>query len=171
MQSINLGGEFSLAAYDRPRGSRRRRKLWEQTLRNGVTTPGLADLLSVAFAAGTQKPAWYVGLIDNASFSAVSSSDTSASHAGWVELTGYTAGARPQWSPTVTNALAVNATPLEFVPSGSIAVKGLFVASVSTKGGTTGILWSTAVLAAVRNLAAGQALEVIYRLRAGGGGS
>jgi hypothetical protein len=162
MEQLDVIGAFYLEAFDVD-GNR----LWGVTVLNAPVAQGLTDLLSVNFNAGTQKTQWFCGLIDNTGFTALASSDTLSSHAGWAELTSY-GGNRPQWAPLTANgALIANATAMEFVFNASCTVRGIFICSVSS--GTGGLLWSTARLSAARSFQAGQSLRVTYTLRAAGG--
>lgn len=116
-----------------------------QSFPNGITTPGKASLLNVAFNAATQLTAWYFGLIDNSGFTALNAADTMASHSGWNEFTTYSESTRVQWSNVTTSTNSItNSSPGQFDITGSGTLYGIFVVSNSTKSGTTGTLWSTA---------------------------
>lgn len=141
---------------------------WRKSIYNDVLA--LTDLLSVYFASGTQKPNWYVGLIDNSGFTGLSPSDTMSSHPGWSENQDYTQATRPQWSPSIGGGVAVNPSPAVFTFVGADTLKGIFLASNNTKGGTSGTLWSTALFGALQSVTPGQVWRVIYNLRAAGGG-
>ncbi|NJL70156.1 MAG: hypothetical protein HC888_00480 [Candidatus Competibacteraceae bacterium] len=135
------------------------------TCQNGVTTPGVNDLLTVAFAVGTQKTSWFIGLINNNSFSTLSSADTMASHSGWTELTDYTESTRQTWSPgTASGGSISNTSVASFTINANSAINGAFMASSSGKLATTGILYSTGSFATVQNLIAGQVLRVTYTI-------
>lgn len=165
MGKLSFGGEFDVLCF-----SRERKLLWWDRIKNAPTLAGLTDALSVVFGAGAQRTAWYAGLIDHASFTAVSSSDTMASHSGWTEAQNYLAGTRPAWGPlTIANALAVNPSVMSFELTADKVIQGIFLASSSTKGGTAGILWATALFSSPRTLSNGQFLTATYTLRASGG--
>lgn len=142
---------------------------WVDTIENGVTLAGLTDVLSTAFASGTQR-SWYFGLIDNLSFSAVSAADTMSSHSGWTELTSYSSATRQAWSSlSVAAAIAYNPTQVVITFSATCDVKGIFLSSNDTKGGTTGILWSTGLFSSARHKQSGETLSLTYRIRGAGG--
>lgn len=142
---------------------------WTARIDNAVVTAGLTDVLSTAFAAGTQR-SWYFGLISNASFTAVSSDDTMGSHAGWTEVTAYTAATRQQWtSLSVSSGVAYNPTAVVLTFNAACDIKGMFLASDSTKGGTSGILWSAGTFTSARHKLSGETISLVYRLRAAGG--
>lgn len=141
--------------------------LWEEVFHNGINTGALNDLLSVYLAAGTQKTTWYGGLIDNTGFSALSASDTISSHSGWAESTSYDESVRQTWTPgAIASGVVSNSSAMVFTASGSITIKGAFLVSNSTKGGSTGQLWSTGSFSAAQALTVGQTLSVTYSLTA-----
>lgn len=161
--SLDLRGRFEVECRN-PDGS----LAWMASLPNGIATAGITDLLSAGFAGGAQRT-WYLGLINNSGYSALSPSDTMSSHAGWSELSSYSAGTRPAWSLSVNGGVAASSAAAAFTASGDVSVRGMFLSSNSTKGGTTGILWSTALFGSARTLLSGQTLNVNYTLRASGG--
>lgn len=129
---------------------------------NGDTNAGLNDLLNVYFNSGTQKTTWYLGLIDNVAFSAVSASDTMVTHTGWSENTQYSGGVRPTWTSGAASGQAVtNAATVNFTFTASAAIKGIFVVSDSTLGGTAGTLFATAT-GTVQSFTSGQILKATY---------
>lgn len=150
------------------RGSRRR--VVGHTLRdewayhNAATTAGLNYLLDAAFRAQTAVTTWYIGLIDNAGFTALAAADTMSSHAGWAEFTSYSETTRQAW--TIANAAAsgslTSSATTTFTISADGTLRGLFLASSGTKSGTTGTLWATATEANTRDVTNGQSLEVLY---------
>ena len=143
------------------------RPLWRFRIRNAATDAGLNDLLSVGFAGGTQRLAWYLGLISSSGFSAISGSDTMAAHAGWSEITAYGSATRPQWTPlSVSGKLAQNTDTVNFTMSATSSLRGIFVVSENTKGGTSGILWATALLPAAQQLVNNQVIRVTYGVQA-----
>lgn len=161
---MKLEGYWDITCFD-PDG----RFVWHNSFSNDITTAGLTSLLNVYFNAASQITAWYIGLINNSSYSAVSSSDTMTSHSGWAELTNYSETTRPQWSNlSGDNALIGNATPVEFTITTASVIKGIFVVSNNSKGGSTGTLWNTGIFPVVRSVSVGQKLQVNYRLRAVG---
>jgi roadblock/LC7 domain-containing protein len=154
---IRLQGVFNAEIYDRHGKFAR---FWPTF--NTVAIPGLSDILATAFASGPQR-LWYFGLIDNASFSAITNADTMGVHA-WLESTAYAEATRPQWSPNVASAVASNTTVATFTANANVTVRGLFISSSNTKGGSTGILWCAGAQTA-QALEAGQVLRATYTLR------
>lgn len=134
---------------------------------NGITTAGKNSLLDVYFRAQTQITAWYLGLIDNAGFSALSAADTMSSHAGWTESTAYSDSTRQQWVQSAASSGSItNGTAATFNINGTATLYGTFVTSVSTKGGTTGTLWSTAAFSSTKAVINGDQVKLTYTVNA-----
>ena len=134
---------------------------------NGITNVGKNSLLGVYFHADTQISTWYVGLVDNAGFSAFAAADTMSSHAGWTESTAYSEATRNEWTEDAAASQSItNSTALTFTMNGTATIKGIFVVSNSTKGGTTGTLWSTAAFASTVAVNSGDLLKVTYTVSA-----
>ena len=94
-----------------------------------------------------------------------------SSHAGWTEITAYDEGARPAWGPdTAASNKIANSTKASFTMSSAQNAKGLFLASVNTKGGTLGILFSTVLFNLVNALQTAQVAKASYSLTGAGTG-
>jgi hypothetical protein len=142
----------------------RREKL---TLRffNGITTAGINNLFNVYFGATSKAAAWYMGLIGSSGYSALAAADTMSSHGGWTEEhTNYSQATRPQWTPASASGASVsNSSSVDFTITGSVTVKGIFLVDNSTKNGSTGTLWATALFTSGdQALVNGQTLKVTY---------
>lgn len=134
---------------------------------NGITDEGIHYLENTGFRAVAQITTWYIGIIDNASFTAVADADTMASHAGWIESTAYTNSPdnRATWSPGAAASRQItNGTTADFSINATVTLKGIFITSVNTKGGTTGTLWSTALFGSNVNVVNGDTLKITYTL-------
>jgi hypothetical protein len=130
---------------------------------NAITDVGMNALLDVKFNSGSQVTVWYIGLIDNASYSALSNSDTTASHAGWLESTAYSNSTRITWGSGAASARSVtNGSTSDFTINATATIKGIFIVSNSTKGGSTGELWSTAAFGTNVSINSGDTLKVTY---------
>jgi hypothetical protein len=160
IDACQIAGEFILEAFD-CHGN----KKWEERFHNGTTTAGVNNMLSVQFASGTQSTSWFIGLINNASFTALAASDTIASHPGWVELTSYTEATRPAWSPgSPSGGSIANSSTVNFTINATVAIKGAFLVNQSTKGGTTGLMYATGAFDSVQNLVNADILKVTYTI-------
>ena len=136
---------------------------------NDITNQGKNALFDIMFHDGTQitSASWVVGLISNSGYSALAAADTMSSHAGWTEFTGYTQATRVAWGPGASASQSItNASPATFDINATGTVKGIFIVSQSTKGGTTGTLWSTALFSADVPVASSDQLRVTYTLSA-----
>lgn len=134
---------------------------------NLTTTAGKNDQLTQYFKGSAYTATWFVGLVDNASFTAYAVGDTMASHGGWIETnTTYSQGTRPAWTGGSVSAGSVDnsASVAVFSMTGTITVRGAFLNSVSTKGGSTGTLYGAADFGAARSLLSGDTLNVTVTL-------
>jgi hypothetical protein len=134
-------------------------------LPNGITNIGKNKVLDVMFNDSTPiaNASWFIGLIDNASFSALAAGDTMASHAGWIEFTGYSQATRVAWgSGAASSQSTTNASPATFDITGTATLNGIFVNSIGTKGGTTGTLWATASFTSTVPVNNGDQMKITY---------
>lgn len=130
---------------------------------NGATTVGLNYMLNTGFRNTAQSSTWYAGIIAAASYTGVSINDTMSSHSGWTELTGYSESVRQTWSPGAAASGALsNSTAMAFTINSTTTAQGIFIVSDSTKSGTTGTLWCTAVEAAAFAVTSGVVFNAIY---------
>lgn len=134
---------------------------WQDAIDNLVTTAGKNDLLDKYFGGSGYTAAWYVGLIDNSGYSAVDATDTMGSHTGWAEADEYDEATREQVSfAAASSASKAASAATEFTINATIGIRGAFLTSVSTKNGTTGVLYSAAAFAANRSLVDNDILRV-----------
>jgi hypothetical protein len=116
---------------------------WEEEIHNLIVNEGLDHLLDVTLSGATQITTWYIGLTDGTP--TVAAGDTMSSHTGWAEVTAYDESVRQTWteagvsSQSITNSASVATFTCS---TNSTTVGGAFLASNSTKSGTTGILYS-----------------------------
>ena len=123
---------------------------------NLVTLEGLEALATYFSGGGGQPASWYIGLIDDDGFSAISMDDTAGSHAGWTELSSYTydGSATSRIGPltldyvlSVGNPTVAFLTMLTLIPcrfTSASTVKGFFLTSGGTKGAGGGIILAEA---------------------------
>ncbi len=130
---------------------------------NGVTNEGKDQILNTQFDAATQIATWYLGLIDNANFTALAAADTydniDQAGNGWDEFSDYTdpgngdsATTRPVWNPDAAASQTIsNGTVVVFDVTASGTVKGLMLVGGGTAPENKGdhaagsILWATAL--------------------------
>lgn len=164
---------------------RKGKTVGEYVFPNGITNEGLNNNLSVYFDAGTQRTAWYMGLIDLTGFSALDPTDTyddiNQAGNGWDEFANYTdannggsAVTRPEWPPDAPSGQSITntATKAIFDITASGTVKGIFICGgtqAQTKSDHTAgnTLWSTALFSGGDvSVANGDQLKVTYTVNA-----
>jgi hypothetical protein len=142
---------------------------WSLDAPNLVVNIGGQYMCGVALTSTAQITTWFIGLYGAASSNNPAAGDTAASHAGWTEVTAYSEGTRPACTfaaatlanPSVATNTASKAT---FTANATTVVGGAFLISNSTKGGTTGTLFSAADFTAPgdRSVVSGDVLSVTY---------
>lgn len=159
-ESIGITGVYHVECRDKFG-----RLKWHDTIKNLVTTVGKNDLLDKYLSGSAYTAAWYLGLIGATSYTTgAAAGDTSASHGGWVEDQNYSQGSRPTtaWSAASGGSKSLSAAA-QFSINATTTIKGCFLISNSTKGGTTGILYSAGLFTGGdKALANGDTLSVSY---------
>lgn len=125
---------------------------WREVYTNLVTTAGKNDLLTQYFKGSAYTAAWFLGLIDNAGFSAIAAGDTASSHAGWTESTAYSNANRVTLSFGTASAGSLAASAAVFNINATATINGAFSITNNTKGGTTGVLYSAGSFASARSV-------------------
>lgn len=141
--AVQVMGHWQLRAFD-PDGNLIHEDEWD----NLVVDEGLNELLIQALTGGTQTATWYIGLTDGAPTAAAG--DTMSSHAGWTEQQGYDEAVRQTWTPGAVSGKSVDnsgSVATFTITSDGTTIGGGFLTSDSTKGGTTGKLYSIGAFA------------------------
>ena len=136
---------------------------WTDAIENLVVTVGKNDLLDKYFAGSAYTAAWYLGLVDGGTTPTYAAGDTMASHAGWTESVAYSNATRPapSWGSAASGSKATTATAFNINATATIA--GCFMTTISTKSGTTGILYSAgSFTGGNKSVASGDTLNVTY---------
>lgn len=176
---LNLKGRYVVEHW------RNGKRFNEYHFQNDVTNEGKNKLLDVMFHGTAQISSWFLGLIDNAGYSALAAGDTyddiDQAANGWDEFQNYTdagngdsATTRSVWTEDAASAQSIsNSSVAVFDVTGSGTVKGLFavggIANANLKGNheSGGTLWATALFGsgdvAVLN---GDQLKVTYTVSA-----
>jgi hypothetical protein len=138
---------------------------WVEECENLLTTAGATDLLAKYLKGSAYTAAFFVGLKGTGTISA---GDTMASHAGWTEVTAYSAGTRPALTlgTPASGSVDNSASPASFTANASATVAGAFVVTDSTKGGTAGTLYGAADFASARSLLSADVLNTTITLTA-----
>ena len=164
-EGIKGGGVFTVTCFDKDGNLK-----WEAKSHNLVVNVGLADMNDKYFSGSSYTATWFLGLYGAAATNDPAAGDTAASHAGWTEVTDYSQATRP----ACTFGAATTADPSVIDNSASVAVfsingtttvGGAFLISESTKGGTTGVLFSAADFQSPgdRAVTNGDTLNVTYQ--------
>lgn len=166
-EHLHADGHKCLTPWDCKQSHTSRLK-WIEDFWNLVTTVGLNEILTRSFKTIPADVNWYVGLVDNASFSAYAAADTSASHAGWIEGVPYSNANRPTWTPgsVASGSVDNSASKAVFNINATLTVRGCFLINNNTKSGTTGILYGEGDFAASRSVLSGDTLNVQVTLTA-----
>ncbi len=132
---------------------------WVDGFENLVVTVGLNKYLDATLKTGLAAPAWYVGLKGTGT---VVAGDTMSSHAGWAEITPYSNGTRPAFTPGVISGGSVDnsAAKAVFNINANTTVYGALMADDSTKGGATGTLLGAGDFGTARAVQSGDTLNV-----------
>lgn len=139
---------------------------WTEDVHNLVTTAGKNDILTQYFKGSAYTAAWFVGLVDNAGFTAYAAGDTMASHTGWTEGVPYSNGTRVAWTggSAAAGSIDNSGSVAAFSINATLTVRGAFLCSNSTKSGTTGVLYCEADFSAARSVLSGDTLNVTVTL-------
>lgn len=163
-EGVRGGGVFKITCRDADGNLK-----WEAESHNLVVNVGLKDMNEKYFTGSAYTAAWYIGLYGAASSNNPAAGDTAASHAGWTEVTTYSQSTRPAatfgTSTTADPSVISNSgSPASFSINGTTTVGGAFLISNSTKGGTSGTLFSAADFASPgdRSVVSGDTLVVTY---------
>ena len=141
---------------------------WREENHNLVVNVGLQDMNAKYFTGSSYTAAWYIGLYGAGASNTPAASDTMSSHAGWTEVTDYSQSTRPACTfgtPTTADpSVATNsASPATFSINGTTTVGGAFLVTNSTKGGTTGTLFSASdFTTGDRSVISGDSVTVTY---------
>ena len=143
---------------------------WRDTIDNLVTNAGESYILDTGLSGGSPITSWFIGLTDGTP--TVSEADTAASHAGWTEVTAYTEATREAFidggesGQSIDNSASVASYAIN---SDATTVGGAFLVSLSTKGGSTGTLYSAGAFSGGdKSVDDGDTLEVTATFTAGG---
>ena len=167
-EGVGAGGVYTLQCLDKDGKLK-----WEVSTHNLVVNVGLQDMNTQYFKGSAYTAAWYIGLYGAGASNTPAAGDTMASHAGWTEAVPYSNATRPTASfgtatldnpSVISNSVASGGTVASFNINASSTIAGAFLISNSTKGGTTGILFSASDFTAPndRVVVSGDTLNVTY---------
>lgn len=169
-ESASAKGVYKIQCHDKDGNLK-----WEDEAPNLVVNGGLQDMNAKYFTGSAYTATWYLGLYGAAASNNPAAGDTMSSHAGWTEVTAYSQATRPACTfgtPTTANpSVATNsASPATFTINATTTIGGAFLTSNSTKGGSTGTLYSAADFSSPgdRSVVSGDTLSVTYTLSLAG---
>lgn len=146
---------------------------WEENIHNLITNEGLNDILDKYLKGSAYTAAWYVGVIDNANWTAVAAGDTASGISldslganSWQEFDDYSETVRQTLTLGTVSSQSVDnsASKAQFSINGTGTVRGAFVVSSNVKGGTSGVLYADGAFAATRAVENGDTLNVTITL-------
>ena len=169
-ESATAKGVYHMQCFDKDGNLK-----WEAECPNLVVNGGLQDMNNKYFLGSSYTATWYIGLYGAGASNTPAATDTASSHAGWTEVVPYSQSTRPACSfgtPTTANpSVATNsASPAVYSINATATVGGAFLISNSTKGGSTGTLYSASDFTSPgdRSVVSGDTLNVSYTLSLAG---
>jgi len=163
-------GKFKMECFDKDGNLK-----WSAEEKNLVVNVGLQYMCGTALTSVSQITTWYIGLYGAGASNNPAAGDTMSSHTGWTEVTPYSNATRPACTfataTTANPSVATNsASPASYTINATATVGGAFLVSNSTKGGSTGTLFSAADFSSPgdRSVVSGDTLTVTYTLSLAG---
>lgn len=138
---------------------------WVDGFENLTTTEGRNDALTQYLKGSSYTAAFFVGLVDNASFTALAVGDTAAQINGtnqWIECTAYSQATRPALTLGTASAGSIDnvASLATFSINATKTINGGFVVTNSTKAGTSGKIYGEGSFGSPRSFVSGDTLTV-----------
>lgn len=130
---------------------------------NLVVNEGLNSVLNIYFAGSAQITTWYLGIFEG-NYTPVASVTAATIASASTETTAYTASTRPEYTEAAASSQSItnSANRSSFVFNASKTIYGAFLISNSTKGGTTGTLFSASRFATSKAVESGDELLLTY---------
>lgn len=132
---------------------------------NIIVNEGLIAMLNIMFAGVSVISNWYVGVFQN-NYTPVNT-DTASSIVGNAgEVTAYSGGARPNFTPAVASGsptITNSANKATFTFTGSATLMGAFLISSATPGSNTGTLYSAALFGSSKSVGNTDQLTLTYQ--------
>jgi hypothetical protein len=142
---------------------------WEASSHNLVMNVGLQDMNTQYFKGTAYTAGWFIGLVTGPGSGTTFAAGDTMSSKSWTENTGYSNATRPAatfgTATTANPSVQTNsASPASFTINATSTIAGAFLVSNSTKGGTTGVLFSASDFSAPgdRSVVSGDTLNVTY---------
>jgi hypothetical protein len=143
---------------------------WKEEVPNLVVTEGKDDLLTNYLKGIGYTAAFYVGLIDNAGWTAYAAGDTASKITlaanppttnGWQEGEPYSNATRVAWvgGTAAAGSIDNSLSPAAFLINATLTVRGGFLDTASGKHATTGVLYGEADFGTARAVLTGDTLN------------
>lgn len=139
---------------------------WEDP--NIVVNQGLDALLNIMFNGATQITTWYLGIYEGSTSPASSWTAANVASNSTEITTAYNSATRPEYVEAAASSQSItnSANRASFVFNASKTVYGAFLISNSTKGGTSGTLFSAAAFGSSKSVVSGDELLLTYTFTA-----
>lgn len=136
---------------------------------NLVVNEGLNALLDIMFHGSTQITTWYLGLFEG-NYTPVAGLTAATVASAATECTAYDESTRQAFdeAAAASEAITNSASRATFTFNATKTIYGAFLISNSTKGGTTGTLFSAARFGSAKSVVDDDQLLVTYTLTASG---
>lgn len=138
---------------------------WED--KNLVVNEGLNALLNIMFHGDTQISAWYIGLFEG-NYTPVATVTAATITSASTESTAYDETTRVAYDEAAASSQAItnSASKATFTFNATKTIYGAFLASNSTKSGTTGTLFSAARFSSSKSVVDDDQLLLTYTFTA-----
>ena len=161
-QKVELYGTYHMELYDKDGNL-----LATRDGHNGITDVGLDYCLNTTFNNLASLNPFFIALVNDSPSPAPVAGDTMASHAGWIEFTGYSEANRVDWTEgAASNQSITNAISADFTITSGATLWGIFVTSDNAKSGVVGTLWSTANFSAGLVVVSTNVVKITYTVNA-----
>ena len=157
IDNTKIGFKYRFECYDTDGNLK-----WEFTEENLIPDAGRDYLLNAGLNAGAQFSTWYIGLYSG-NYAPVAGDTAATFPASATEITTAYTGDRHALTPDALLAgVWVNSVaPAIFVfVDATTTVRGGFISTTATKGGTTGLLLSAVLAPSPKTVLAGESLKV-----------
>jgi hypothetical protein len=163
-EGAGAAGVYTLQCFDKDGQLK-----WEASSHNLVMNVGLQDMNAQYFKGSAYTAGWFIGLVTGPGSGTTFAAGDTMSSKSWTENTGYSNATRPAatfgTATTANPSVQTNsAAPAAFNINATSTIAGAFLVNNSTKGGTTGVLFSASDFTAPgdRSVVSGDTLNVTY---------
>lgn len=138
-----------------------------EDITNLVTNEGLDHLLNTVFHGGTQIASWYLGLFEG-NYTPIATVTGATIAQSSTECVAYDEASRQEYNEAAASAQSItnSANRAVFTMNATKTIYGAFLASNSTKGSTSGTLFSAARFASPKSVVDDDQLLLTYTFNA-----